>query len=505
MKPKINGFLILLIIILTNWAGRSTAATSSPDSSDWEAKVDPGVLTAAQKGPTEFLVVLKAQANLTPAADMKTKDEKGAYVFETLNHLAETTQKPLRTELDSLGVAYYPFWVANMLWVRGDTLVLRQIAQHEEIARIVSNPRVAFPDPEIENNLTQTQSTNAIEWNIDKINAPAVWALGYTGQGIVIGGQDTGYEWDHPALMDKYRGWDGSSVDHNHNWHDTVTSGGGACGANTTAPCDDHGHGTHTMGTMIGDDGGTNIIGVAPGAQWIGCRNMDVGVGTPASYAECYQWFLAPTDLNGLNPDPRLAPHVINNSWGCPESEGCIEPGVLITVVRSVRAAGIVTVHSAGNSGVDCGTVNEPAAIYAESFSVGATDRNDNITGFSSRGPVTIDSSNRLKPNISAPGSDVRSSTLNGAYISLSGTSMAAPHVAGLVALLLSANPDLIGQVDRIEDIIETTALPRTTLQNCGSILGSSIPNNTYGWGRVDAWAVLLASMNIFYFPAIYK
>jgi subtilisin family serine protease len=504
MKPKLI-LSLLTLILLTNWMGASGTDATKAGSFQWVDKVDPIVLEAAQKGVTEFLVVLKTQADLTPTAGMKTKDEKGAYVFETLTHLAETTQKPLRTELDYLGVAYYPFWITNMLWVRGDTLALQQMAQHEEVARIVPNPRVAFPNPEIDISPTQTQSTNTIEWNIHRINAPAVWALGYTGQGIVIGGQDTGYEWDHPALKDQYRGWDGASVDHNYNWHDTVTSGGGVCGPNTAAPCDDHGHGTHTMGTMIGDDGGINKIGVAPGARWIGCRNMDVGVGTPASYAECYQWFLAPTNLNGLNPDPKKAPHVINNSWGCPLSEGCIEPGILITVVQSVRAAGIVTVHSAGNSGPDCGSVNEPAAIYAESFTVGATDENDNITRFSSRGPVTIDNSNRIKPDISAPGFGVRSSSLNDGYISLSGTSMAVPHVAGLVALLLSANPDLIGRVDRIEDIIETTALPRTTLQDCGNIPGSTIPNNTYGWGRIDAWAALNDSINIFFFPLTFK
>jgi subtilisin family serine protease len=118
---------------------------------------------------------------------------------------------------------------------------------------------------------------------------------------------------------------------------------------------------------------------------------------------------------------------------------------------------------------------------------------------------VTIDNSNRLKPNISAPGSDICSSVLNDSYSSKDGTSMAAPHVAGLVALILSANPDLIGQVDQIEDIIETTAITRTTSQDCGNIPGNAIPNNTYGWGRVDAWRALKETINIFYFPITYK
>ena len=164
-----------------------------------------------------------------------------------------------------------------------------------------------------------------VEWNIIKVKAPDVWAMGFTGQGVVIGGQDTGYQWDHPALINQYRGWNGTSADHDYNWHDAIheDAGGNPCGYNSPFPCDDYGHGTHTMGTMVGDDGGANQIGMAPGARWIGCRNMDNGVGSPATYAECYQWFVAPTALDGSEPRPDLAPDVINNSWGCPPSEGC--------------------------------------------------------------------------------------------------------------------------------------------------------------------------------------
>ena len=199
--------------------------------------------------------------------------------------------------------------------------------------------------------------------------------MGFTGQGVVIGGQDTGYQWDHPALKNQYRGWNGAIADHDYNWHDAIHSGSGGnpCGYNSPFPCDDYGHGTHTMGTMVGDDGGANQIGMAPGARWIGCRNMDNGLGSPSTYAECYQWFVAPTRVDGSEPRPDLAPDVINNSWGCPPSEGC-NPDSLLIVVQNLVDAGIVTAHSAGNSGSGCSFVDTPAAIYEELFTVGATD-----------------------------------------------------------------------------------------------------------------------------------
>jgi len=242
------------------------------------------------------------------------------------------------------------------------------------------------------------------------------------------------------------------------------------------------------MGIMVGDDGGANQIGMAPGARWIGCRNMNQGVGTPATYIECYQWFMAPTRIDGSDPNPAMAPDVINNSWGCTVSEGCTDPNVLLTVVNNVRAAGIVTVQSAGNSGSACSTVNQPAAIYQSSFTAGATDSGDLIASFSSRGPVTVDGSGRLKPDIVAPGVSVRSS-IPGSYDVKSGTSMAAPHVAGLVALLVSANPFLANQVDSLENIIRQTAVPLTTSQDCGGDGPTDVPNNVYGWGRIDALA----------------
>jgi hypothetical protein len=193
--------------------------------------------------------------------------------------------------------------------------------------------------------------------------------------------------------------------------------------------------------------------------------------------------------LNNLNPDPTRAPDVINNSWSCPVSEGCTDPLVLLPVVEAVRAAGILTVHSAGNSGPSCASINTPAAIYEASFTVGNTDSFDQIAISSSRGPVTSDGSGRIKPDVSAPGTSIRSSVPGNGYRTLTGTSMAGPHVAGLAALLLSAQPDLIGQVEHTERLIANTAVPVSSTSQCGGIPDTIYPNNSSGYGRVDAMA----------------
>jgi len=325
-------------------------------------------------------------------------------------------------------------------------------------------------------------SPNAIEPGVTFVGAPNVWGLGVEGDGIVVSGMDTGLGWDVPALKQKYRGFNAQTgqVDHSYSWHDAVHSGGGRCGANTRAPCDDNGHGTHTVGTVLGGEG-TNSIGVAPRAKFIGCRNMNVGLGSPATYIECMEWALAPypPTKTWAEGGPEHAPHITTNSWGCPSSEGC-NPDSLTEAVEATRAAGIVMVAAAGNSGSGCRTVSDTPSFEPEVFTVGAISSGTGaLAGFSSRGPTN---DGRVKPEIAAPGVSVRSCMPNGGYSSMSGTSMACPHVAGAVALLWSGFPALQTNIQGTLDLLMSAANPVSSTA-CTSPDG--VPNNLYGFGNL--------------------
>jgi subtilisin family serine protease len=447
------------------------------------------------KAPGErvsVLVVLRDQADLSEAETIADPAEKRRFVVEALRAQAEATQAPLRSRLLAEGRRFRPFYVVNMLEVEADPRLASELAARADVARVAPNrpfSRPALPRTEPE----ATPQAAAIEQNVSKIRAPDVWAHGATGQGIVVGDADTGVVWDHPALKAHYRGWSGTSVSHDYSWHDAIHDArvGNPCGSDAPAPCDDNGHGTGTASLAVGDDGAGNQVGVAPGAKFIACRNMDQGAGTPARYTECFEWFLAPTDSHGQNARPDLGADVINNSWGCPDSEGCTEPDVLQAVVENVRAAGLFVAVAASNGGPACSTLDVPA-YYEASFTVGATDLQDDIAGFSSRGPVTADGSNRLKPDLCAPGVGLRVATIpSGFGGGFSGTSGSTPMVAGAVALLWSAVPALTGQPVASADILRHSAVPLVSAQDCGSYPGASVPNAVFGWGRLDVEAAV--------------
>lgn len=487
-----------------------SSSVYSQNTAAWREKVAPELRAALDRGETvDLLVTLDARPDLSGARALRGKSAKAHYVYNTLRATAEASQAPLLPILARHKAFANSLWLVNAVAVEnaGATLV-RELAEQPGVRYLAPDPWIQLDGP-VEQAAAAATDRGAIEWGVQRINAPAVWAQGFTGQGITIGGADTGYDWLHPALQPHYRGWDNFSgtANHTYNWYDAIHEASplngdtlNPCGFNSPKPCDDGSHGTHTMGTMTGDDGMGNQIGVAPGARWIGCRNMERGWGRPSTYLECFQWFLAPTDPGGENADPDKAPHVINNSWYCATFEGCTDITVdelLRQAVAALKASGVVVVVSNGNFGPGCATTGAPPAYFNESFSVGATRSDDTIAGFSSRGPVLVDNSFRVKPNVSAPGQSVRSCIPNGNYATFSGTSMAGPHVAGLVALVLSARPDLAGEVELIETIIEETALPLFDPKDCTDDGGLALPNNTHGHGRVHALAAVEAALGV--------
>jgi subtilisin family serine protease len=468
----------------------STVASLHAQSSAALAKIEPHLAAAiASGGNSEALIVLGEQADLSGADSLTTKLEKGQYVYAKLKEVAERTQAPLRKRLDELGIPYESFFSVNMIKVNASRDQLYELAGRDEVERLELNPKVKSAIMPPSGTLSTVLGPNTynmirtgITWNVARIKAPQVWSMGIKGHGIVVASADTGVMWNHPALQSHYRGWNGSSVNHNYNWHDATS-------AHSRTPVDPQAHGTFTTSEMVGDDGHGNQVGVAPGAKWIACRNMDQrGVGSPATYAACFDFLLAPYPIGRPQlANPAMAPDIINNSWACPPSEGC-SVNTLLSVVNAVGAAGIFTVVAAGNSGPRCFTVNQPPAIYANSLSVGATDSSNHIAVFSSRGPVTADHSGRLKPQLVAPGQYIMGAIPYSPWYQnyWSGTSMAAPEVSGAVALLWQAKPGLNGNTAKTELYLSQNATHLTSTQACGSYLGTSVPNAVFGYGLLN-------------------
>jgi subtilisin family serine protease len=472
-----------------------------------------------------LFVILADQADVTSAAEIADYDARRSTVYATLVNHAESSQADLRATLDRFGIRYTPYYLVNGLEVDGGLFARLLLATRADVSRVLPSPRLRpLPAPQ---SIAQGEAAlpSGHDWNLQLLGAPRVWEeFGARGQGIVIGQSDSGVEADHPELADSYRGNEGGS---DYNWFDPWS--------HTAAPLDHGGHGTHTLGSVLG-----NRTGIAPDATWFACANLQRNLGNPALYLDCLQFMLAPFPLSGdpfADGDPLRSAHVLNNSWGCPqEHEGC-DPESLRPAVDALRAAGIFVVASAGNDGPRCSTITDPIAIYDEVFSVGAVDERRNLAPFSSTGPVTVDGSGRLKPDVAAPGVDVWSAYPGNGYAMLSGTSMAGPHVAGVVALLWSANPALMGDIARTEQILRETTqpfsgrmLPLDALmtgedapQPAGtpaaraqdeassaatgdpSLVGEACigqgdvaqrPNNLVGYGIVDAYAAVQRALN---------
>lgn len=438
----------------------------------------------------DIIINVVGYPDLTPASSLPTKEAKTRFVYETLTRFADAAQAELRRDLALRHVPFVVLWVSNSIAVNAaDQSLVAWLASRPDVSRIELDAKgpgirasaITRSDPLTAPSASRAiKSPQTVEWGVAQVHAPQVWALGYTGQGIVLADLDTGVMWNHPALINKYRGWNGSTATHDYNWYDAVQQ--------TTVPFDPYGHGTLTTGTLVGDDRLGNQVGVAPGARWIGCRNMDAsGVGSVSRYIACFQFALAPTQTDGTGADPSKAADITSNSWTCATytEQGCDVASALVTATQALRDAGVMVIAAAGNEGSSCDTVHEAPATLDQAFSVGATDNTNTAASFSSRGPSTF--TGHIKPDIAAPGVGINSTATSGSYSIYQGTSAATPHVAGVAALLWSAAPWLRGNVSETEAILSQTAQPLTSAQTCGGVPGSSIPNNTYGYGLIDA------------------
>lgn len=441
-------------------------------------KIEPSLLkevTRAKDGDITFLVYLEEAASLAAAQAERDKLARRQSVVSALQETAARTQRDIKAYLEKQkGIGkvkdYTPYWIFNGLAVTSDGETLLELAARPEVERIRADHKHQIQNPEVKvqssnlqfpaSNLQYPMSnTQPVEWNISRVRADLVWeALGVNGAGVVVASMDTGVDWQHPALMTRYRGYNPKGLpDHLGNWYCATDEG-------YLYPGDGYGHGTHTMGTVLGDGG----IGVAPGAQWIAVKVFtNLGFSHDSWIHDGFQWLLAPAD------DPALSPDVVNNSWG--DDIGSDE--TFLPDVQALLAAGIFPVFAAGNNGPASGTINSPAS-FPEAFAVGATDEEGEIISLSARGPSPW---GETKPDASAPGVNIRSSTPGGGYGPWTGTSMAVPHVTGLAALLLQAKPNLT--IAEMEQVITSAALN----------LGTPIPNNDYGWGRIDAYQAVVS------------
>ena len=433
---------------------------------------------------TDFLVYLPDQADLSVAYAITDWNERGRYVYKTLVDHAQQTQQALRQWLDDRAIPNQPLWMVNAVLVHGRLADAQALARRSDVAFVRANTTAALPQDEVVNpaQCNSEQIQNAICWNIQQIGANRVWRdFGITGRGVVVANIDTGVRFDHPALAANYRGARADApFDHDYNWFDPQRK--------TTAPNDPNGHGTHTMGTMVAVGDGTlrqPSVGVAPGATWIAAQGCANSTCTDADLIAAAQWLLAPTRLDGSDPRPDLRPMIINNSWS-----GNGGQNWYTGYVAAWRAAGIFPVFAAGNGNGSlaqtCGSIGSPAD-YPDVVAVGAVDQQNTIMPYSLFGPSQ---SGQIKPDVVAPGAPLLSTWIGDGYDyqALQGTSMAAPHVAGLVALLWAANPSLIGNYDVTYDVLRDSALPLPD-GRCNS--APVVPNNVYGYGRIDAYAAV--------------
>ena len=434
--------------------GAGLPAQANVIDPDLQALLD----TLGPDDEVDVLVTLTDQVDLKKVKDKykdKPKNDLRTALITKLKAKKDKTQQAIKDFLKGKVIKITSLWIFNGLAVTATKEVIIELANQPGIENIRIDDILVKSDS---SSAGATAPEGAPAWNLNTIRAPELWALGYTGAGIVVASMDTGVDAGHANLSGRWRGGSNS-------WYDPN-------GEHAT-PYDYDGHGTRVMGVMVGGDATGTAIGVAPGAQWIAVKIFnDVGVAEYSDIHLGFQWLLDPDDNSATN-DP---PDVVNNSWGFRQlvNQCFIE---FKPDIQALKTAEIAVVFSAGNEGPYPATSISPAN-YPESFAVGAVDDALTLASSSSRGPSTCDGS--LYPEAVAPGVNIKTSDLSfggvfpNSYAYVSGTSFAAPHLAGAMALLLNANSQ--AAVSELELALTQSAVD----------LGPNGPDDDYGNGLVD-------------------
>jgi subtilisin family serine protease len=489
--------VLLLVIAAVGLPTIATAQVSDPviaRAMQGPPQVDPQLLNQLQSADSTRMLVFLRERPALPRAGSMPWQARGARVVDALQETARRSQGRVLALLRSRGVEHQAFWVDNVIVVpQANAQLIDALRALDEVALLAASPEILLFKPES----AETQpGLAAVESNLTRIKAPDAWALGFTGSGITVASIDTGVRHTHQLLAGSYRGNTGGGFNHAYNWRNPYD-------LSMTVPADSDNHGSHVTGTMTGDDGATNQTGVAPGAEWIACRGFNPSA-TDAGLLACAQFMLAPTDLADQNPDPSRRPHVVNNSWGdC----GRAYNGWFQGVIDSWHAAGIYPVFANGNASncsyssppglntvgnpgrygnvTGVGSTGQSNGTYANHSNWGPTDNADTVNGATGHA--------NLKPQVVAPGVAIRSATRasDTSYGSFTGTSMSAPHVSGLVALIWQAGPCLVGNYALTELVLETSANAVPYASNHGTEGPGNVPNHATGWGEIDALAAV--------------
>lgn len=479
---KLNKILAIILFTAILFTDFIPVLAISKSSEDISKKLSENLIRSKNDEFFDVIVKLKKEVNsqrikndVKNANAEKSKEELQKEIRKEIvnesKELAKSTQASileiLKNEKNKGNVkSYESFFIINCVNLVARKSIIMELAKRDDVEKIIENKVIKVENPEKSENIMMSRSADDIHipWNLQAINA--VKAQRYIkdcNNEVVVGIIDSGVDSTHSAISKNYRGNNPSLAA--YSWYNTITGKDGS----QEKPYDDRGHGTHVCGTILGSKENA-LLGVAPKAKWIGVKVFDSdGETDNVKLLKAGQWIMAP------NGDPTKAPKVVNNSWGGNSNDGFFQD-----IVKKWREAGIFPVFSAGNVGPfnDGGddSIGTPGA-YPESYAVGAIRKDEHIAKFSLRGKSSY--TNKIKPDIVAPGVNILSCIPGGKYTIYTGTSMAAPHVTGVIALMLQVNPNL--SVDQIENILNETALPLKDEYY------TTTPNNGYGYGKVNA------------------